>query len=141
MKLTNRTEYALLALLALARHYGKGLLSGDEIVAQQGVPKRFLQQILFALKRGGFVRSVKGQDGGYELAKPPKDIVIADVVRFFEGALAPSRSVSKNFYEPSPIERERCLVRLFGAIRDEVARILERTTLEDVLKSKLPSRK
>jgi Rrf2 family protein len=134
MKLTNRTEYALLALVTLGRNYGKGLMSGDEIVAQQGVPKRFLQQILLALKCRGYVRSVKGPEGGYELAKPPKDIVLADVVRFFEGALAPSSSVSKNFYEPSPIEREKGLVKLFGAIRDEIARILERTTLEDVIR-------
>ena len=140
MKLTNRSEYALLALTALARNYEKGLLSGDDLARGQGVPKRFLQQILFALKRAGYVRSVKGQDGGYELSRDPNEISLAEIVRFFEGPLAPTTSVSKNFYEPSPIEREKGLVALFANIRNEVAAILEATTLADVSGSPRKSR-
>jgi len=132
MKLTNKSEYALLALVALARWHGKGLLSGEDLAAKQGIPKRFLQQILFTLKRGGYVRSVKGQSGGYALARSPKEISVAEIVRFFEGPLAATTSVSKNFYEPSPIEGERGLVRLFAKIRGEVASILEATSLDEV---------
>jgi Rrf2 family protein len=132
MKLTNKSEYALLALAALARNYGKGLLSGEELSEGQGVPKRFLQQILFALKRAGSVHSVKGQEGGYELSKDPSEVTVAEIVRFFEGPLAPTTSVSKNFYHPSPIERERGLVSLFAKIRNEVSDILESTTLAEV---------
>jgi Rrf2 family protein len=136
MKLTNKSEYALLAVVALARNYPKGLLSGDELSEAQAIPKRFLQQILFSLKRGGFIRSVKGKQGGYELAKPPKDISVAEIVRFFEGPLAPTTSVSQNYYHPSPIEHEPGLVKLFGEIRNRVAEALEDTTLQDLLKSK-----
>jgi Rrf2 family protein len=136
MKLTNRSEYALLALIALARHYEKGFLSGDVIAEGQGIPKRFLQQILFSLKGAGLVRSVKGKAGGYALARAPQDISVAEIVRFFEGALAPTTSTSRNFYQPSPIEHERGLVRLFSEIRDSVASILEATTLADVTKRK-----
>lgn len=136
MKLTNKSEYALLALVALARNYSKGLLSGEELSQSQGIPKRFLQQILFSLKRGGFIRSVKGKDGGYELAKPPKEISVAEIVRFFEGPLAPTTSVSRNYYHPSPIEHEQGLVKLFAEIRNRVAEILEETTLHEVMKSK-----
>jgi len=139
MKLTNKSEYALLALAALARMYNKGLMSGEELAREQGVPKRFLQQILFSLKRAGYVHSVKGQDGGYELSRDPREVTVAEIVRFFEGPLAPTTSVSKNFYYPSPIERERGLVALFSKIRNEVANILEATTLADV--SGLGSRK
>jgi Rrf2 family cysteine metabolism transcriptional repressor len=136
MKLTNRSEYALLALIALARHYEKGFLSGDDIAEGQRIPKRFLQQILFSLKGAGLVLSVKGKAGGYALARDPQDICVAEVVRFFEGALAPTTSTSRNFYQPSPIEHERGLVRLFSEIRDCVASILEATTLADVSKRK-----
>ncbi len=132
MKLTNKSEYALLALAALARNYGKGLVSGDDLSERQGVPKRFLQQILFSLKRAGYVRSVKGQEGGYELSMDPAKITVAEIVRFFEGPLAPTTSVSKNFYEPSPIEGEKGLMSLFSRIRNEVAAILESTTLAEV---------
>jgi len=132
MKLTNRSEYALLALIELARHYEQGLLSGDCLAERQGIPKRFLQQILFSLKRGGYIRSVKGKAGGYALVSPPQAITIAEIVRFFEGALAPTTSTSRNFYQPSPIEHEKGLVHLFFEIRDQVATILETTTLSDV---------
>ena len=132
MKLTNRSEYALVALALLSRQHGKGLLSADSIAEEQGIPKRFLQQILFSLKRGGFVRAVKGQDGGYTLARDPEKITVAEIVRFFEGALAPTTSVSKNFYEASPIEKEKGMVQLLQQIRDEIARKLEKTTLAEV---------
>lgn len=136
MKLTNRSEYALLALISLARSYPKQLLSGEEIATSQSIPKRFLQQILIALKRGGFVRTVKGKDGGYALAKAPEEISVAEVVRFLEGPLAATPSVSKNFYHPSPIEQEPGLVILFRGIRDRVAQLLEETTLRDLIKSR-----
>src|SRR5258708_1963152 len=113
MKLTNRTEYSLLALAMLARNYRRGLISADEIATTQQVPKRLLQQILHALKKGGYVHTVKGQDGGYELAKSPSDVDVAEIVRFFEGPLTPTAAVSRNFYHPTPIERERGMVKLF----------------------------
>jgi len=141
MKLTNKSEYALLALVALARNYSKGLVSGELLAERQGIPKRFLQQILFALKQGGFVRSVKGKAGGYMLARDPRQVSLAEIVRFFEGPLAPTTSVSHNFYHPSPIEHERGLVTLFAEIRDRVAQLLERTTLAEVSGSTSGSRK
>lgn len=136
MKLTNKSEYALLALVALARNYSKGLMSGEDISQTQGIPKRFLQQILFSLKQGGFIRTVKGKDGGYQLARAPQEISVAEIVRFFEGPLAPTTSVSRNYYQPSPIEHEQGLVKLFAEIRNRVADLLEDTTLYQVMKSK-----
>lgn len=132
MKLTNKSEYALLALVALARDYGGELISGDTLAQEQGIPKRFLQQILYVLKQGGFIRAVKGSAGGYALARAPHTITVAEIVRFFEGPLAPTTSTSQNFYQPSPIERERGLVKLFSEIRNRVASLLEDTTLSEV---------
>lgn len=133
MKLTLRTEYALLALVHLAKYADQGLLSADEISTATAVPKGFLQQILLSLKQAGFVRTVRGHDGGYELSREAKTIILADIVRHFEGPLAATTSVSENFYHPTPIEKEAGLVKLFKKIRDEVAKILERTTLADVV--------
>jgi Rrf2 family protein len=141
MKLTNKSEYALLAMVALARDYSQGLVSGEVLAKQQGIPRRFLQQILFALKRAGFVQSVKGPAGGYKLARDPNRISVAEIVRFFEGPLAPSTSVSRNYYQPSPIEHESGLLELFAEIRDRVATLLEETTLADVSGKAPPRRK
>ena len=132
MKLTSRSEYALLALVHLARNEAKGYLPVQAIGAAQGIPPRFREQILLTLKRARYVRSLKGQRGGYCLARPADRITLAEVVRLIDGALAPTESVSKYFYETTPIEKERKLVRVFRQIRDLVSERLENTTIADV---------
>ena len=132
MKLTSRSEYALLALVHLARHEEEGFLPVQAIGSAQGIPPRFLEQILLTLKRARYVRSLKGQRGGYALAKAADRITLAEVIRLIDGALAPTESVSKYFYETTPIEKERKLVRVFKQIRDIVSERLEKTTIADV---------
>ncbi len=133
MKLTTRSEYALLALVHLARHEADGLVSVEHIARAQGIPPKFLEQLMLALKRAHILRSAKGQHGGYALAKHPSEISLAEVVRLFDGALAPTESVSTNFYESTPIEKEKGLVAVFKDIRDYVSTRLENTTIADVL--------
>lgn len=132
VKLTSRSEYALLALIHLARNTEKGFLSVQTIAEAQGIPPRFLEQILLSLKRGRYVRSLKGQKGGFCLARPADEITLAEVIRLFDGALAPTESASRYFYEKTPIEKERKVLRVFKEIRDVVAERLEATTLADV---------
>jgi Rrf2 family transcriptional regulator, cysteine metabolism repressor len=133
MKLTSRSEYALLALVYLARHETVEYISVDVVATAQGIPPKFLEQILLAMKRAHLLRSTKGQHGGYHLAKPPGQISLAEVIRLFDGALAPTESVSKNFYEATPIEKEKKVVEVFKDIRDYVSHKLETTTIADVL--------
>jgi Rrf2 family cysteine metabolism transcriptional repressor len=132
LNLTSRSEYALLALVHLARNTDEGYLPVQAIAAAQKIPSRFLEQILLTLKRGRYVRSLKGQHGGFCLARPAEKITLAEVIRLFDGALAPTESASKYFYEATPIEKERKLLRVFKDIRDVVATRLEATTLADV---------
>jgi Rrf2 family transcriptional regulator, cysteine metabolism repressor len=132
MRLTNRSEYALLALVHLARHEGEGFVPVQAIAAAQQIPPKFLEQILLALKRARYVQSLKGQHGGYRLAKPARAVSLAEIIRLFDGALAPTESVSKYFYEPTPIQAEKSLMAVFKAIRDHVSAKLEKTTLADV---------
>lgn len=132
MKLTNRSEYALLALVCLARQKPGVYIGGAEIAQAQNIPPKFLQQILLVLKRARYVQSFKGQQGGYRLARPAKEITIAEVVRLLDGALAPTESVSRYFYEPSPLEKEKKLIDMFRRIRDAIAETMEGTTLADV---------
>jgi len=132
MKLTSRSEYALLALVYLSRNKSEGYVSVETIALAQGIPPKFLEQILLALKRAKYVRSSKGQRGGYRLAKPAERITLAEIIRVLDGALAPTQSVSVYFYESTPIEKEKNLVRVFKEIRDYIAEKLENTTLADV---------
>jgi Rrf2 family cysteine metabolism transcriptional repressor len=132
MKLTNRSEYALLALVCLARQKPGAYVGGAMIAKTQNIPPKFLQQILMVLKRGRYVQSFKGPQGGYRLARPAKEITIAEIVRLLDGALAPTESVSRYFYEPSPLEKEKKLIDMFRRIRDIIAETMENTTLADV---------
>ena len=133
MRLTNRSEYALLALAMLARLEPGAYVHGEEISKAQDIPRRFLQQILFALVRARIVRSVKGPRGGYCLNRPASSISLAEVVRLFEGALAPTRSASKLFYAATPIEREKKMLGVFQEMRRMAAALLEDTKLSDVI--------
>jgi Rrf2 family cysteine metabolism transcriptional repressor len=132
VKLTTRSEYALLALCHLARHHTADFVTVEKIAGDQHIPHKYLEQIMLALKRARYVRSAKGQKGGYRLAKAPTAITVAEIIRLFDGALAPTESVSKYFYETTPVEKEVKLVALFKDIRDYAARKLEAATLADV---------
>ena len=132
MKLTSRSEYALLALIYLSRRGEGGYVPVETIADAQGIPAQFLEQILLSLKRARYVKSTKGRRGGYALAKLPKEITLAEIIRLIDGALAPTVSVSHYFYEPTPIEKEKKLVALFREIRDCISDRLERTTIADV---------
>jgi Rrf2 family cysteine metabolism transcriptional repressor len=122
----------LLALVHLTRHEDEGYLSVQSIADAQRIPAKFLEQILLTLKRARYVQSLKGQHGGYRLARPASRVTLAEVIRLFDGALAPTESVSKYFYESTPIEKERSLLRVFREIRDHVSERLEQTSLADV---------
>ena len=133
MKLTARSEYALLALVHLASQNSGEVVSADSIARAKDIPPKFLEQILLTLKRARYLRSTKGQRGGYQLAKPAEAVTLAEIVRLFDGALAPTESTSRHFYRPSPIEKERRLLRLFREIRDLVSNRLEAATIADML--------
>ena len=133
MRLSSRTEYALLALIYLARLKEGDFAHGQDIADAQGIPMSFLQQILFSLKQSRLVKSVKGRSGGYCLSKPASEISVAEIVRLFDGPIAPSRTVSKYFHEATPISGEKKVTRLLRDIRDHVAKLLEGTSLADLV--------
>ncbi len=132
MKLTTRSEYALLALLYLARHYSQDYITVETVAGAQIIPQKYLEQIMLALKRARYVKSSKGQRGGYRLAKPADAINLAEIIRLFDGALAPTDSVSEYFYGTTPVEKESKLIAVLRSIRDYAAHKLESTTLADV---------
>ena len=136
MKLSVKSEYACLALIDLAEHYGDDLRTTAQIAEKQEIPKKFLEQILVTLKYGGYLQSRKGKGGGYWMVKDPGSISLAEIIRLMDGALAPIDSVSKYFYKPTPILKHKSLLRVFQDIRDYTAGKLETTTFGDVIQQK-----
>lgn len=135
MRLSKRGEYGLRALQDLAAHYGEGPVRSADLSTRNNVPRKFLEQIMLTLKHGQIVRSRKGPAGGYYLARPPQQINLAEVVRLLDGPLAPISCVSETAYEPCGCpDMEACgLRRVMKEVRDTVARIMEDTTLADLV--------
>lgn len=134
MRLSTKGEYASRAMVELSACYGQGPVPIKIIAMRQAIPQPFLEQILLLLRRAGYVKSKKGPNGGYYLARPPAEITVAEVIRVMDGPLAPINCVSVIEHEPCPLE-ERCGLRwLWKEVRDLVASHLEKTTFADVLK-------
>jgi Rrf2 family transcriptional regulator, cysteine metabolism repressor len=114
--MSKKSEYACMALVDLVRNYQKEVMKIAELLERNDIPKKFLEQILLLLKSTGYVKSIRGTKGGYKLAKSPENITLAEVIRLFEGPLAPVESVSVYFYEYSPIEKNEKLVSVFKDI-------------------------
>ncbi|MUH00690.1 Rrf2 family transcriptional regulator [Scytonema sp. UIC 10036] len=86
MKLSNKSEYAILAMVALTKEYHKNeSLHIREIAALQKIPNRYLEQLLATLRSGGLIKSIRGAKGGYVLARDPKKITVLDVLKCIEG--------------------------------------------------------
>jgi len=120
-------------MIDLAEHYKAGLVTIVDLARRKAVPKKYLEQILLILKRAGYVRSTRGPGGGYQLAKPPRRISMAEIVRLMDGPLAPVDSVSKYYYEHTPLEASKKLIAVFKDIRDYAAKKLEHTYLSDFI--------
>ncbi|MDQ0271631.1 RrF2 family transcriptional regulator [Cytobacillus purgationiresistens] len=133
MKISSKGEYALRALIALGKKQGQ-VTPIKEISKETLVPIQYLEQILLLLKSHGYVKSKRGVYGGYSLREEPKSIIIGTVIRDLEGPLAPMSCVSITAYEYCPLEDQGCLLKpLWALVRDEVARLLDQTTLQDLL--------
>jgi len=136
MRTTAKADYAVRAAVELAAS-GDGPVTAEHLAEAQQIPVNFLENILLDLRRAGIVESRRGAAGGYLLAKPAKDIVLADVVRAVEGPLASVRGLSPDAldYDGSA----EALRDVWVALRSAVRSVLEHVTLADVATGKLPA--
>jgi Rrf2 family cysteine metabolism transcriptional repressor len=133
VKLTTKSEYTILALIYLARQHPDHFVKMEAIYAEYGIPKKYLEQLFFILKRSGYIKAKRGAEGGYCLAKPPEKITLAEVIRLMDGALAPTESVSEYFFAHTPLEKEPKVIGVLAEIRDYVSKRLEATRLADLV--------
>ena len=135
--LTQKSKYALKALSVLAKEYGQGPVLISDIAHRESIPHKFLELILLEMKNHGWLHSKKGKGGGYFLAREPRAISIGQVVRALDGPIAPLPCVSKTAYMRCRECRDErtCGIRIvMQEVRDATAKILDSTTLEDMLK-------
>ncbi len=133
MNLSQKCQYAVRAILELAKRYGQGPVTASEIASSQVIPQRFLEVILNELKPTGLIQSRRGVQGGYFLAGQPKGITIGQVIRLIDGPLEPVRCVGDHNKPSCPL-RDRCaLIELWTAARKAVEEVYDGTNFQDLV--------
>jgi Rrf2 family protein len=132
MWISRRTDYAGRAVLALALAPGNEPVKLHTISERTRVPSSVLEQVMLQLRNNGIVRSERGPEGGYRLNKDPADITLEDVVRLFQGPLAPISCATRKNPEPCPMTIGCSMRDVWEEVRDATIRILERTTFADL---------
>src|SRR5204862_5628878 len=135
MRVSAKADYAVRAAVELAAA-GAGPVKGERIAEAQGIPLKFLENILVELRHAGLVRSQRGVEGGYWLARPAEDVSLAEVIRAVEGPIANVRGVG-----PQDVEYGGAAGRLrevWIAVRASLRSVLEETTIADLARGELP---
>ena len=135
MQISAKTDYAVRALLLLAAR-SPDLVKVDVLIEQQRLPRKFVEAILSELRRAGLVRSQRGADGGYALARPATEITIGAVIRVVDGPLAEVRGLRP--HETAYTGVARHLPDVWVAMRASLRTVLDETTLQAVLTGDLP---
>lgn len=136
MEISAKVDYAVRALLELARREPDRVKT-DVIVADQQMPKKFVEAILGDLRREGIVRAHRGASGGYALARPAKQITIGQIIRAVDGPLAEVRGLRP--HETSYDGVAEHLPELWVAVRSSLRRVLDETSLAHVLGGRYPA--
>jgi Rrf2 family protein len=133
--LSQKTKYALRALQVLSASYGRGPVLISDLAGQEDLPRKFLELILLQLKNNGILESKRGKGGGYRLRRDPKTVTLGQVIRIFEGPLAPIPCVSETAFRKCDECEDiaTCGTRLvMREVRDATAQILDHTSLADL---------
>ncbi len=132
MKLTTKSEYALLILIYLARAEADGFIRLETICQTYGLSQKYAEQIVSTLKQSGLVIARRGASGGYRLARPAREISMATIIRRMDGALAPTGAVSENFPSRTLLQTESGVIAIMKELRDYIAQKMENTSLADL---------
>jgi Rrf2 family cysteine metabolism transcriptional repressor len=132
MRVSTRSDYGLRALIELAGHYGRGPLQSSEIALRRHVPEQYLDQLLTSLRKAGFIRSIRGPQGGHELVRDPAQICVREVIEALDGSLSPVPWLD----EPPELtdHPHRCGQReIWERVRDASTEILSSYSVADLL--------
>ena len=127
MRISAKGEYAIKAVLDLSLHRDRELIPIQEIAAREGIPQRYLEQVLLSLKRAGILTSKRGSAGGYHLTKPPDEITVGAVLRAVEGTSVP--------FEPQARARNGHgddLAELWRRIGEAVSQVVDQLTFGEL---------
>jgi len=130
VRVSTKGDYGVRALTELAHRYGQGPVQSAEIAARQGIPEPYLDQLLTTLRRAGFIRSVRGPQGGHALIREPNEVALSEVMVALEGSLAAIPCVD----DPDACTKEGgCVQReVWERVRDATQEILDGVSIGDL---------
>jgi Rrf2 family protein len=137
MKISKKCQYAVRAMLELAKRHGSGPVTIGDIARKQAVPPRFLEIILNEMKQRGLVRSTRGAQGGYELAADPKDIPVGKVIRLVDGPMDPVPCASGTPAKDCPLGDRCALIGLWQRAKEAVEAVYDSTSFQDLVEQEL----
>ena len=131
MKISTKGRYALRMLLDLAEQREKGFVALKEIAQRQNISKKYLEQIVSVLTKAGYVKSIRGPQGGYRLARLPKDYTVGMILRLTEGDLSPVSCTDNNY--DCPKMQDCVTIRIWKELDEAINSVIDKYTLEDLL--------
>jgi Rrf2 family protein len=133
MSVSQKCQYALRAVLELAKRYETGPAKISDVAESQAIPIRFLEVILNQLKQGGFTDSRRGKEGGYTLIRSPRELTVGDIIRFVEGPLGPVECVNGKPMDKCPLRGDCIFFPLWERVKNAVTEIYDSTTFQDLV--------
>ncbi len=133
MTVSQKCQYALRALFELAKRSGPAPTKVSEIAEVQAIPARFLEAILGELRRGSFVESRRGVNGGYFLAVEPDVLTVGEIIRFIDGPLTPVRCIGDDKGESCALKGNCVFIGMWNRARDAVAEVYDETTFQNLI--------
>lgn len=138
LRISAKADYAIRAAIELAAAHGRGAATkGDAIGAAQGIPRKYLERVLGELRDAGLVRSQRGADGGYWLARDPEEITVADVLRAVDGALADVHGQAPEDVGYAGLAAP--LLQVWIAMRSALRDVVEHVSLADLVAGTVPA--
>lgn len=132
MKISTRGRYALRLMLELATNNSGELVSVKDVAARQDISEKYMEQIISPLKKAGYVKSVRGAQGGYCLAKAPKEYTVGMILRLIEGSMAPVDCLDDEVNQCA--RAGRCVtLRLWTMLDDAIKGVIDKVTLQDLV--------
>ncbi len=132
MRVSTKGRYALRTMVDLAQHSDGGLVTLKDVAARQDLSQKYLEQIVTVMSRAGYVKGIRGPQGGYRLSREPREYNLAEILRLVEGSLAPVECLDE-----SPNQCEHCAtcstVEMWDGLYKVITEYLEGITLQDLL--------
>ena len=135
MKISTKGRYAIRLMIDIAEHEKSGNVSMKEVAKRQGISLKYLEQIVNVLGKAGFLKSRRGSQGGYQLAKPPEEYTAAQILRVTEGDLAPVACLEGE--ENTCVNRSHCpTIKMWEGLYKVVNDYLSDITIADLVEEK-----